>query len=86
MRVLPSRRVSGRAWWGLFALLIAAPALALSWLGLRAVRAERLEAEQQQSSSKRDTLALRCRAVLRARDRPRVEPGALAVALLSRYI
>lgn len=47
MRILPPRLVSGRSWWGLFALLVAVPALALSWLGLRAVRADRLQAEQQ---------------------------------------
>src|SRR5262249_44087709 len=33
-------------WWG-FGLLIAAPALALALLGLRAVRAERIERQQQ---------------------------------------
>lgn len=33
--------------WRLFGLLIAVPALVLAWFGLRAVRAERLEAEQQ---------------------------------------
>ena len=38
---------SGRGWWGLFGLLIATPALALSWLGLRVVGAERIELEQQ---------------------------------------
>jgi signal transduction histidine kinase len=58
MRLLPSRRVSGRAWWGLFALLIAAPALALAWLGLRAVRAERLEAEQQLRAQQRQLAQL----------------------------
>ena len=31
----------------MFGLLIAAPALALSWLGLRVVEAERIELEQQ---------------------------------------
>ena len=35
-----------RVTWQLFGLLIAVPALALAWLGLRAVRVERLEAEQ----------------------------------------
>lgn len=38
---------SGRGWWGVFGLLIAAPALALSWLGLRVVGGERIELEQQ---------------------------------------
>ena len=33
--------------WRAFALFVAAPALLLAWLGLRAVGAERLEAEQQ---------------------------------------
>lgn len=47
MRILPPRLVAGRAWWGLFALLVAVPALALSGLGLRAVRGDRLQAEQQ---------------------------------------
>lgn len=47
MRLLPSRRVSGRVWWTLFALLIAVPALALAALGLRAVRGDRVEADQQ---------------------------------------
>ncbi len=33
--------------WRLFGMFVAAPALLLAWLGLRAVRAERLEGEQQ---------------------------------------
>ena len=36
-----------RTWWRLFALLIAAPAVALSVLGLRAVHADRLDRERQ---------------------------------------
>lgn len=36
-----------RVTWRLFGLLIAVPALALAGLGLRAVRAERIEGEQQ---------------------------------------
>src|SRR6185503_17473057 len=38
---------SGWTWWWGFGLLIAVPALALALLGLRAVRAERIEREQQ---------------------------------------
>ena len=37
---------SGRTWWWGFGLLIAIPALVLAILGLRAVRAERIEREQ----------------------------------------
>ena len=36
-----------RAWWWVFSLLIAGPALALALLGLRAIRVERIEREQQ---------------------------------------
>ena len=46
MCVSPTFFRSGRAWWGVFGLLIAAPALALSWLGLRVVGTERIELEQ----------------------------------------
>ncbi len=37
----------GRPWWWIFGLLIAAPAIALSVLGLRAARLERIERQQQ---------------------------------------
>ena len=47
MRLFPTTFRSGRAWWAVFGLLIATPALALSWLGLRVVRAQRIELEQQ---------------------------------------
>jgi hypothetical protein len=36
-----------RTWWWVFGVLIAAPALVLALLGLRAFRADRLEREQQ---------------------------------------
>ena len=47
MRMLSTTFRSGRGWWAVFGLLIATPALALSWLGLRVVRAERIERAQQ---------------------------------------
>ena len=47
MRHLATSLKSGLTWWWGFGLLIAAPALALALLGLRAVRAERIEREQQ---------------------------------------
>ncbi|MEK7753893.1 MAG: HAMP domain-containing sensor histidine kinase [Acidobacteriota bacterium] len=42
-----TRAWPGQPWWWVFGLLIAAPALILAALGLRAVRAERIEREQQ---------------------------------------
>jgi signal transduction histidine kinase len=42
----------------LFALLIAAPALALAWMGLRAVGAERVEAEQRLREQQRQVTQL----------------------------
>ena len=47
MRIIPALPKSSRAWWWGFGLLIAVPALALAFLGLWAVRAERIEREQQ---------------------------------------
>ncbi len=47
MRHLAAALKFGWTWWWGFGLLIAAPALALALLGLRAVRAERIEREQQ---------------------------------------
>jgi hypothetical protein len=38
---------SGRSWWWVFAILIAAPALALAFLGLRVLKLERMERAQQ---------------------------------------
>ena len=47
MTFIPALLKSGwNRWWGI-GLLVAAPALALAVLGLRAVRAERIEREQQ---------------------------------------
>ena len=37
----------GQAWWWIFGLFIAAPAMALALLGLRAARVERIERQQQ---------------------------------------
>jgi multidrug efflux pump subunit AcrA (membrane-fusion protein) len=47
MRLLPAWLGRGRTWWWTFGLFIAAPALALAVLGLRAVRLERIERQQQ---------------------------------------
>jgi signal transduction histidine kinase len=47
MRHLAASLKPGWTWWWGFGLLIAAPALALALLGLRSVRAERIEREQQ---------------------------------------
>jgi len=47
MALLPAWLGRGRTWWWTFALFIAAPALALAVLGLRTVRLERIEREQQ---------------------------------------
>jgi signal transduction histidine kinase len=47
MRMVRYELRSRMTWWWGFGLLIAAPALALAILGLRAVRAERIEREQQ---------------------------------------
>ncbi|MBI1764199.1 MAG: HAMP domain-containing histidine kinase [Acidobacteria bacterium] len=47
MRHLAAALKFGWTWWWGFGLLIAVPALALALLGLRAVRAERIEREQQ---------------------------------------
>src|SRR5262245_36802226 len=40
------RSRAGRAWWLVFSILIAGPALALALLGLRAIRSDRIEREQ----------------------------------------
>jgi signal transduction histidine kinase len=55
---LRSRRLFGRAWWLLFALLVGVPALTLSVLGLRAGRADRLESEQQLRAQQRQIAQL----------------------------
>jgi hypothetical protein len=47
MRLIPAWLGRGRTWWWTFGLFIAAPALALAVLGLRAVRLERIERQQQ---------------------------------------
>ncbi|HLF84711.1 MAG TPA: HAMP domain-containing sensor histidine kinase [Blastocatellia bacterium] len=47
MRILRRELSSRVTWWSGFGLLTAAPALLLAILGLRAVRAERIEREQQ---------------------------------------
>src|SRR6266404_2258913 len=47
MRIVRPELGSRMTWWWGFCLLIAVPALALAILGLRAVRAERIEREQQ---------------------------------------
>lgn len=47
MRLLRRSRISLGGWWRLFAVVIAAPALLLSWLGLRAVGADRIERAQR---------------------------------------
>ena len=47
MRIVRPELGSRMTWWWGFGLLIAVPALALAILGLRAVRAERIEREQQ---------------------------------------
>lgn len=55
-----------RVTWRLFGLLIAVPALALAGLGLRAVRAERIEGEQQLRERQRQIAQLADAAVLNA--------------------
>jgi signal transduction histidine kinase len=47
MRIVRHELSSRMTWWWGFGLLIAVPALALAILGLRAVRSERIEREQQ---------------------------------------
>jgi signal transduction histidine kinase len=47
MRMFSSALRSSRTWWRVVALLIAVPAVGLSWLGLRAVGTDALERERQ---------------------------------------
>lgn len=47
MGLFPTSLHEGHSWWWAFGLLIAVPALVLALLGLWAVRAERLQEEQQ---------------------------------------
>jgi len=58
MRLLPAWLGRGRTWWWTFGLFIAAPALALAVLGLRTVRLERIEREQQLRDQQAQTARL----------------------------
>jgi len=58
MGLLPAWLGRGRTWWWTFGLFIAAPALALAVLGLRAVRLERIERQQQLRDQQAQTARL----------------------------
>jgi len=58
MRSLSAWLGRGRTWWWTFGLFIAAPALALAVLGLRAVRLERIERQQQLREQQAQTARL----------------------------
>jgi signal transduction histidine kinase len=57
-RVLAALRASPQGWWWIFGLLIAAPALVLSLLGLRAVRLDEVDRGQQAGEHQRQIALL----------------------------
>ncbi len=62
-------RVRMRGWWWVFSVLIAGPAVVLASLGLRAIRADRVEHEQQLREQQTQTAHLANAAVANAIER-----------------